>query len=258
MKATEPWEVNTQLPRNTILYTSCQMQGARENQEDFYGNFNDEFFLVADGLESIPNGEIAAKFSGETAVWAYKQIRTRHFYWQDKKKFIDRIFRTANIAVWQKQRETGFNEGLATTMAVVIVGAYNFWMGTVGDSRIYLYHENYLNQLTTDDVNNQGILSKMLGLKRYGLVPKYNKGRFMVNDIIILTTSGLTNFISNEEITSVMINSGNTQETLNQSAQKIINNAKTNGGNGNMTVTLVKRIPIIIEDKVESLIFNMK
>jgi PPM family protein phosphatase len=258
MKAFEPWELHNQLPKNTILYSSGQLQGIRDNQEDYTGNFNDEFFVVADGVESIPNGEIAAKFAGETAVWAYKQIRTRHFYWQDKKKFIERIFRTSNIAIWQKQRETGFGDGLATTLAVSIIGAYNFWVGTVGDSRIYLYHDHTLNQLTVDDVNDQGILSKMLGIKRYGLIPKYNKGRFMLNDVMLLTTSGLTNFISREEIEDILKNTGNTQEQLDRSTQKIINNAKINGGNGNMSITFIKRIPIIIDDNVESLILNMK
>src|SRR4030067_1959156 len=122
-----------------VLYAKAQLKGGRTRQDDTLDHYLDECFVAADGVSTVPNGDIAARLGAETAVWGYKFIRTKRFYWHDKKLLLKRIFRSANIAVWQKARERAFRSGLATTLTVVIIGDTVIWTGHVGASRGFLY-----------------------------------------------------------------------------------------------------------------------
>src|SRR3990167_8511195 len=97
----------------SIIFAASQLQGMRETQEDYFVNYNDECFVICDGVGGLPHGEVASKLACDTAVWAYKLVRQRRTYWKDRKLFLKRIFRTTNITLWQKQREEEFEGGMA-------------------------------------------------------------------------------------------------------------------------------------------------
>src|SRR3989344_2568729 len=209
MSFADPLSDKDRITRVSILFAASQLQGERERQEDYFANYNDQCFAIADGVGGMPNGQVAAKLACETAVWAYKHVRTRPFYWDDKKLFLKRIFRTTNITLWQKQREKGFSEGLATTLVFCIIGDHHFWVGSVGDSHAYqLTTKGILTPLLPDDVAPSGKLTRVMGANRYGLVPHVVTREFLDGDTIVLVTDGIWRYVERDELVTVVKNCG--------------------------------------------------
>ncbi len=243
MKFADPYILRFKEPKSKILFASSQLQGSRDRQEDYFINFNDECFAIADGVGGIPHAQEASKFACETAMWGYKHIRLRPGYWKDKRLFIRRIFRSTNISLWQKQREMAYKDGMATTLIVAIVGIRTLWLGSVGDSRAYLYHDHRLTQLTEDDVDGQGQLTKAVGVVRYGLFPQYVTKELLVGDSLILATDGVTRFMSDTDILNIVEDVGVTAQSLSDAVVELLGKATGKGSTDNMTAVIIKRIP---------------
>lgn len=242
MRREDPLRVTFNTPKTKTIFAASQVVGTRERQEDFFLTYNDECIALADGVGGMPHGDVAARLACETAVWAYRHVRLRPTYWKYKKIFLNRIFRTANIALWHKHREDGFAKGLATTLVVCILSDRQYWIGSAGDSRGYLLHDGALTLCTKDDVDASGKLTKVMGVARYGLVPRVVVGPFMVSDTILLATDGTTRWVSEEELTHLMIHSGSTAQSLTNTVSEILERAKLNGSTDNMTAMIIKKI----------------
>ena len=234
MKFVDPLALIAQQPRQFVLFAGSQLQGSRQSQEDFFINFNDECVVVTDGA-SKRHGDIAAKLAAETAMWGYKHIRERPFYWADKKLFLKRIFRSANIAVWQKKREYGFESGLASSLAVAIIGVQRIWVAAVGNSGVLLYRDGLIDVLTPLD-------SKALGLNRFGLVPHVAAERFLARDILLLATDGITNYVSEDQLRATFEVSGNSTDSLTTAITHLLRTAQENGSTDNMTACMIKKV----------------
>ncbi|MBI4062321.1 serine/threonine-protein phosphatase [Candidatus Gottesmanbacteria bacterium] len=243
MRFADPLSVRAKSLRVRILFAASQRQGSRPNQEDYFGNFNDECFTLADGLGGLPHGEVASKLACETAIWAYREVRLRPYYWADKKLFLKRIFRSTNITLWQKQREKGFEGGMATTLIMCIMGEKSFWAGGVGDGRIYhLGSTGKLTSLLPDDVDPSGKLTNALGVNRYGLVPHVVALPFGHNDCLLLATDGVWRYTDEQFLAKALATCGETTQSLSACVEEILRGANENGSTDNMTVAVVKRM----------------
>lgn len=226
----------------SIIFAAAQLQGTRETQEDYFVNYNDECFVVCDGASGLPHGEIASKLACDTAVWAYKLVRQRRTYWKDRKLFLRRIFRTTNITLWQKQREEGFEGGMATTMLVCIVLDRRFYIGNVGDSSAFLVRNGTITKLTTEDVDASGRLTKVVGTTRYGLAPSIITGNFLPGDCMILMTDGVAREMDADKCMTFLKEVEQSAPQLSDVAVNMLKCAQDHGATDNMTVVLIKRI----------------
>mgnify|MGYP001614428842 CR=1 FL=1 len=169
-------------------------------------------------------------------------MRQRPYYWADKRLLLKRIFRSSNLAVWQKRRESGFEEGLATTLSVVITGPNKIWVGSVGDSSILLYRDSLIDVLTPPDLDEKGKLTNALGFRRLGLVAHIAVEEFLAGDIIVMTTAGVTNYVGEDQIRVVCEMAGDTTESLTNAVVHLLRSAQENGCEDTMTACIVKRI----------------
>lgn len=245
MKLADPLAVKNRKSSGAILFAGSQLQGPRKSQEDFFINFNDECIVVSDGVGGLPHGDVAARLGAETAIWGYKLIRQRPFYWADKKLFLKRIFRSANLAVWQKRREYGFEAGLAATLSVAIIGTHNIWVGSAGDSTMMLYRDGLIDVMTPNDLDELGMLTNALGMRRSGLVPHIAIERFLTGDILLLATDGVTQFVSEDQLRATFEVTGNTTDSITTAVIHILHMAEENGSTDNMTACMVKRISVV-------------
>ncbi len=243
MRFPDAYALRRESPKETIIFAASQLMGSRARQEDYFLNFNDECFVVADGVGSLPNGDTAAKLASETAVWAYKHIRQHRYYWLDKKLFMKRIFRSTNLAVWQKRREKGFEEGLATTLMVLMVGPKHIWLGTAGDSSAWLFRDGEMTKLTHDKSEFQDIPPHVLGVQRLGLVPEFLTSPFDEGDVILLTTDGVGDYLTVQDMQTCVTSVGSRMEDVTNSVVSVLRAAQTNGSDENMTAVIVKRLP---------------
>jgi serine/threonine protein phosphatase PrpC len=234
--------IKARLKKDVLVYAWGQKKGTRKSQEDYVANLGDECFIVTDGVGGMPHGKTAAIFTAETALWGYKHIRLRRFYWADKRLLVKRIFRSSNIALWQKRGEHGFEKGLATTLSIVIVGGQKIWVGSVGDTRIILYRDGLIDFLTPADIDESGRLADALGLKRFGLVPHVAVERFLLNDTICIASDGLMNYLNEDELRTAFEMVGNTKESMTSAITKLLAIACDHGGTDNMTACMIKRV----------------
>ncbi len=104
-------------------------------------------FLVADGVGSCP-GDYKAS---DTAVEHF-ELRFRESV--NKQNITDRIKDTINQVNEHILTEEGYYSGMKTTLVAVVVdrGHSQLYYTSIGDSRLYRFNENTVEQLSNDEV----------------------------------------------------------------------------------------------------------
>jgi serine/threonine protein phosphatase PrpC len=204
----------------------------------------DECFIIADGVVSLPHASVAEQLTRETALWAYTLVRQRPFYWREKSLFLKRIFRSTNLRLWQKRRDPGFDAGLASALMVLLVIGDSFWLGSAGNCNSFLFRDGLIDILTKRDVDEDGMLTKAVGFARKQLIPATHQEKLLENDIIVLATDSIANYVSEDDMRIILEGVGSTTESLQIAVDKLIETAKSAGSTDSMSVCMVKRIVI--------------
>jgi protein phosphatase len=162
--------------------------------------------------------------------------------------------RHANRKVLEATRESVEYEGMATTVAAVLIDDGVANLAHVGDSRIYLWSEGELRQLTSDHswVNEQlqsGIISadqarshplrnvvtRALG-GRSDLLVDIQSRQVRPGELLLLCSDGLTTMITDDEIAEIL---QETEGDVGRAAQRLVDAANERGGEDNITVILL-------------------
>lgn len=239
MRNSDPFAIRIRHTDDAIIFGSARIP---DTAEECFVHFRDECFVLADGVPSLPHAREAALLTSETAIWAYKVVRQRPFYWTEKLELLKRIFRSTNLTLWQKRRDKGFSEGLAASLTVLIVIKDYFWIGSAGNCNAFLFREGLIDVLTARDVDDEGMITKAAGFSRRQLIPTTHSERLLRDDVLILATDGIADYVSEDEMRSIVETAGVTQESLNVAAHLIVTTAKQNGSKDDMTVCVVKRV----------------
>ncbi|MBI5614046.1 protein phosphatase 2C family protein [Candidatus Gottesmanbacteria bacterium] len=243
LRLVDPYRVKASKPKTQVIMASSTRQGTAVRQEDVVLTFSDECVVVADGLSTSMHGDIVAEVAAETALWAYQHIRLHPSFWVDKKLFMKRIFRTANMTVWQKLREKECAGGAQTTLTVAMIGPLNVFIGQAGDTGAFLYREGNLKQLVSFDRTSDGLPKHTLGVKRLGLVHEFVSSEFLPHDVLLLLTDGTWEHVDNALLKSIAEKTGGTTESLNAAVESLLDTVMKRGGKSNMSAVMVKRLP---------------
>ncbi len=152
-------------------------------------------------------------------------------------------------------REKTEYEGMATTVAAVLVDGDVANLGHVGDSRIYLFSEGVFTQLTSDHswVNEQiqsgvisadqarshplrNVVTRALGGKA-DLAVDMQTRRMKAGDLLLLCSDGLTAMVPDEDIARIL---GEAKGDVEKAAKDLVAEANAHGGEDNITVVLLK------------------
>jgi serine/threonine protein phosphatase PrpC len=207
-----------------------------------FDHASDECFIIADGVESLPHAREAETLTRETALWAYNVVRQRHCYWTVKLFLLKRIFRSTNLRLWQKRRDPGFDAGLGSALMVLIASSDAFWVGSAGNCNSYLYREGLIDILTKRDVDEEGMLTRAVGFSRKQLIPDIHAEKLLENDIILLATDSVANYVSEDQMRGIFEGAGATRESLQIAVDKLIETAASAGSADAMSACMVKRI----------------
>ncbi|NOT10981.1 MAG: serine/threonine-protein phosphatase [Methylococcaceae bacterium] len=127
--------------------TLCQ-QGGRFTNEDYYGSVELEddlkCWVVADGLGGHGGGDVASKLAVETIVNTLAEnplLATETLKLQ---------FNNAQEAVIEAQKHSLKLANMQTTAVVLIVHRVLALWGHIGDTRLYYFHEDFLQKQTSD------------------------------------------------------------------------------------------------------------
>ena len=205
---------------------------------------------VFDGMGGEASGEIASIIASECFSAcglenAGASIRTQFF--------------EANRKICSLMAERGCNMG--TTAALMYFDGNAGICANIGDSRAYLYRHGALTQLSVDHSEGQMLIDSGMAtvdevkkstswhrLVRFLGIPEneYVAEPFIgapidvqENDLFILCTDGLTDMISDNELTDLLSMYASDNE-LSDLAGRLLGRAVENGGEDNITIMLIQ------------------
>ncbi|MBQ8379286.1 MAG: serine/threonine-protein phosphatase [Clostridia bacterium] len=232
----------------------------RENNEDFlFAKIYDDntaLFVVADGLGGYSSGEVASQMAVNSIKDNFElNLDVLRASDEEKiKQFFKQLIIVTNDKVFDVQKSNKKYNGMGTT--ITLVGKVNnkLYYESVGDSRLYYIDANKENieQITVDDTYVNELLKKKLIKKsevenhpQKHMLTKaigiFNKIDTQVDILekdkgyLILTTDGLTNMLTNEDILQTV--------RLNRFlalSDIFVEAANRNGGTDNITVIVVE------------------
>ncbi len=233
------------------------------NEDALVADAQQNLYVVADGMGGHAAGEVASRLAVDAicefvALTAGDEEITWPFGLDDSISYdgnrLKTAIRHANRRVLDATRERSEYEGMATTVAAVLVDDDVANLAHVGDSRIYLWSEGALQQLTSDHswVNEQiqngvisaeqarnhplrNVVTRALG-GRSELMVDVQARRVRPGEVLLLCSDGLTTMVSDAEIERIIGGSGG---DLARAAQGLVDAANEHGGEDNITVLLI-------------------
>ena len=234
------------------------------NEDSLFVNLDQHLFVVADGMGGHAAGEIASKVAVE-AINEFVELTsgddeiTWPFGLDENISYdgnrLKTAIRFANRKVLEATRERTEYEGMATTVAAVLVDGSSANLGHVGDSRVYLVRGGRIDQLTSDHswVNEQiqsgvisadqarshplrNVVTRALGGKP-DLQVDMQAHKIESGDILLLCSDGLTTMITDDDILRLITESGTDVE---KAARGLVAAANARGGEDNITVLLLR------------------
>ena len=234
------------------------------NEDSLFVNLDQHLFVVADGMGGHAAGEVASKVAVE-AINEFVELTSgdEEITWPfglDENISYDgnrlkTAIRFANRKVLEATRERSEYEGMATTVAAVLVDGSSANLGHVGDSRVYLVRDGRIEQLTSDHswVNEQiqsgvisadqarshplrNVVTRALGGKP-DLQVDMQVHKIEAGDLLLLCSDGLTTMITDDDILRVVTESGTDVEKM---ARALVAAANARGGEDNITVLLLR------------------
>jgi serine/threonine protein phosphatase PrpC len=234
------------------------------NEDSLFVNPEQNLFVVADGMGGHAAGEVASKVAvdsinefvcltsgDEEITWPYGLDENISYDGNRLKTAI----RYANRKVLDATKERADYEGMATTVAGVLIDGADANLAHVGDSRIYLVRDKTIKQLTADHswVNEQ-ILSGVISADQARSHPLRNVvtralggkpdlqvdmqvHKMVSGDILLICSDGLTTMLPDEDILEVVLQNGG---DIEKAAQALVDAANARGGEDNITVLLIQ------------------
>lgn len=197
----------------------------KQNEDRFF--ISDNICAVTDGMGGYRGGEIASTYAVDEIKEYLQSTPTIN-----ETSLVDAILHANTRIVNRVAREERLS-GMGTTAVVVAKVDDNLLWASVGDSRLYIYRNDELTQITTDHSMVQQLLDAGEITKEEMIVhPQRNlltravgveedlhvdSGTLPVKsgDRILLCTDGLSGYISDERIREVLHNIDDNTEILN-------------------------------------------
>ena len=210
-------------------------------------------FIVADGMGGENAGDYASEFAVKKVV---ELLRSGEEEFIGKDEVVEQIRDSISEANWQRfeiARRDATKAGMGTTMVCATFLDGHLHVSNVGDSRLYVQRGKNLFQITLDHsyvqemVRNGEITEEAAKHHKYKSritravgaesMVKVDFFDIPVDDIdrVLMCTDGLTNMVSDEEISKVL----SKDISPKQQAQTLLTKALDAGGKDNVTIIVI-------------------
>lgn len=229
----------------------------RDHNEDsvtIVKNESGEILLaVADGMGGHKGGEIASSIAithiGKRFMES-SSVGTK----EDAINFLKEIVSEANMLLYRYTQENPESEGMGTTIVIALLTKDFLLYGNIGDSSGYAIKKGKIYKITNDHtlVNllvksgelteeaaknhpRKNVLMRALGANMTVEMDIFDVERDVEG--IFLCSDGLTNMLEDEQINLVL----NSDLSIDDKLQKLINKANNRGGTDNISVAYLKK-----------------
>ncbi|MGN0279739.1 MAG: Stp1/IreP family PP2C-type Ser/Thr phosphatase [Lachnospiraceae bacterium] len=206
-------------------------------------------FIVADGMGGHNAGDYASRYAVETVV---EEIGAS--FEKNPVKIMGRAIDKANAMIRQRAREDVSLNGMGTTMVIATCMGKYLEVANVGDSRLYVVHENRIEQVTQDhslveemvrmggidrasarNHPDKNIITRAIGARDYVEADFFNL-ELQTGDMILLCSDGLTNMIEDDVIYRILTSG----RSLKNRVEELVETANQNGGKDNISVIVIE------------------
>ena len=209
--------------------------------------------VVCDGMGGAAGGNVASSTAVKIISEKITSLYRNGMSPMSIKNMLVSAINAANISVFDMSRANKELEGMGTTVVCTVIVDGVAYIAHAGDSRAYAVSDKSVIQLTRDHSvvqellekgeitqnqakthPNKNIITRALGVDP-DIKVDYYEYDLNSDDIIILCTDGLTNFVDSDMFENIIENN-----PYYQIADLLVAQANKNGGGDNITViTLV-------------------
>jgi len=227
----------------------------RDNNEDnSYADPQLRYFLVADGMGGQSAGERASALAMEIVPQKLQSLDFAKGHPDQTVRMIDEAVGQANFEIMALGELDAKLKNMGTTITFLVNVNNTFYIGGVGDSRVYRLKNKKIEQLTTDHslvqalidagtltpeeaVNHRykNVLYRYLGSKEGGAGTQAKAVTPVVGDRYLLCTDGVTGGVTDQQL-GVLLAAGNDPQQI---AEAIVKAAEDGGSKDNITATVV-------------------
>ncbi len=207
-------------------------------------------FIVADGMGGYSAGEVASELAVKTVVEGYKGASGKEIL-----QNLSQAIQAANTIIY-RQAQSGGQAGMGTTIICAVIRSDELYTAHVGDSRIYLYHDKHLKQLTedhtivnellhhglitADEARNhpqQHVINRALGKVADAEPTLAGPIPLQHGDLILLCTDGISGSLEDSQIEDML---GANLEDPKAAAVALTQSANAAGGHDNATAFIIR------------------
>ena len=208
----------------------------------------DNLFLVADGMGGHRAGDYASRFLVE-GLAAYAGRREDGTAVQ----VIQEGLRQINGKLYEASLKNSTLHGMGTTLVAASVEGNTLYAANVGDSRLYLFRDKRLFQITRDHSyveelvalgqmernsrdyqRKKNIITRAIGVAEH-VEADFFEEELLPEDLILMCSDGLCNMLEDEETAAVLGQRG----SLKQKTERLISQANDRGGYDNIAVIVI-------------------
>lgn len=171
---------------------------------------------IADGVSTAEAGQEASQTAIERFIEEYFKTPDT---WSVAKSG-EKILSTINLRLYRKSHDyVAESKGFLCTFSGLIVKSHFAHFFHVGDSRIYLFRDGELKQLTVDHTaiigENRTVLSRAMGMDSR-LHVDYGKTELKIGDRLLLSSDGVHEFIPEEQLIQLLRSTGSVETIVEQ------------------------------------------
>ncbi|MDG4811464.1 bifunctional protein-serine/threonine kinase/phosphatase [Hydrogenovibrio sp. 3SP14C1] len=224
-------------------------KGRKPINQDFYGVYTPkEPLLSTKGISiALADGISSSQVSQEASESAVSSFLADYYCTSDAwsvKTSAYKVLLAINAWLHAQTRSSQYrfdkNKGYVCTFSALILKSNTAHLFHAGDSRIYRLNEQNLEQLTEDHrmvvSENKSYLSRALGVHDYCEID-YQSFLIEVNDLFILATDGIYEFVEENQIIKIINHHSN---DLDKAAKLILDTAYEHGSDDNLTIQIVR------------------
>ena len=222
----------------------------RKNNEDSILVRCPDLFAIADGM----GGEQAGEVASSQAVHQLGKTDFSKIPDEEMLPYLQQVIQKINAKVWQMTLDKPKLKGMGTTLTALYlnnIGDKGF-VGHVGDSRIYLWQDGVLKQVTSDHSyvaemvrrkqltpsEAESSSQKHVILRAVGATPfvEVDTFEFLLagSQKLLLCSDGLSNMVTGEQIGKVLAD-----KDVEAAADELLKDALEAGGKDNISFIII-------------------
>lgn len=218
--------------------------------------------VVSDGMGGHAAGDVASRITVETIDQHYRDTaRSGPNTWPFKlpsleieKQRMSVAIQLANSNIFETAAADGSKKGMGCTVDAIYFNQGRFFIGHVGDSRVYRIREGRIQMLTEDHslLNDYLRMKELSGdegvhfpqknvvVRALGLADQVHvdviADAFKVGDVFLLCSDGLSGMLDDPVLLDIIT----ARDSLDTSCNELIKAANDAGGNDNITAILIR------------------